>query len=162
VHDFPEQGRCAVMVLLAGVLSLGEFTIWQRAVRLNPGSSLLPDQSRQPPPEGAHAPADLFAGPAVAKVENLFSTCFHPHCGHFGGSAWRVKTSFSKTCPHLEQEYSKIGIADRSHSLGLISQIFGSDFPTGVFRRPAQVKREMPGMRGRTRNQTTRKRTKTK
>ena len=33
-------------------------------------------------------------------------------------------------------------------------------FPAGEAKRRAQVKREIPGMRGRTRNQTTRKRTK--
>jgi len=50
-------------------------------------SSLLPAHSRQPPPEGAQVPAaNLFAGPVVAKVENFWSTFFHPHCGHSGGS----------------------------------------------------------------------------
>ena len=85
-----------------------------------PGSSLLPDQSRQPPPAAAQGPtAHLFIGLVVAKVENFCSTRFHPHWGHSGGSCWRVKTSFSKTCPQLEQAYSKIGMADRTHSLGV-------------------------------------------
>jgi hypothetical protein len=70
----------------------------------------------------------------------------------------RVNTSFSKTCPQLEQAYSKIGMANRAHSLGLMSQLFCLEFPAGEAQRRAQVKREIPGMRGRTRNQTTRKR----
>ena len=36
------------------------------------------------------------------------------------------------------------------------------DFPAGEAKRRAQVMREIPGMRGSTRNQTTKKRTKTK
>jgi hypothetical protein len=44
--------------------------------------------------------------------------------------------------------------------LGLISQLSGFEFPAGERKRPTQVKREIPGMRGRTSNQTTRKRTK--
>ena len=127
------------------------------------GSSLLPDQRRQPPPAGAQAaPADLLVGPAVANVENFCSTCFHPHWGHSGGSELRFNTSFSKTFPQLEQAYSKIGMANRGHSLGLMSQLSGLEFPAGERKRPAQVKRESPGMRGRTTNQTTRKRTKIK
>jgi hypothetical protein len=125
------------------------------------GSRLLPDQSRQPPPEGVHtAPADLLVGPAVAKVENFCSTRFHPHWGHSGGSELRFNTSFSKTFPQLGQAYSKIGMANRGHSLGLMSQLSGLEFPAGERKRPAQVKREIPGMRGRTTNQTTRKRMK--
>lgn len=99
-------------------------------------------------------------GPAVANVENICSTRFHPHWGHSGGSWLRVNTSFSKTCPQLEQAYSKIGMVNRAHSLGLISQLSGFDFPAGEAQRRAQVKREIPGMRGNTRNQTTRKRMK--
>ena len=49
-----------------------------------------------------------------------------------------------------------------AHSLGLISQMVWFGFPSGAFLRPAQVNREIPGMRGRTRNQTTRKRTQIK
>jgi hypothetical protein len=74
----------------------------------------------------------------------------------------RVSTSFSKTCPQLEQAYSKIGMAKRAHSLGLMSQLSCLEFPSGERKRRAQVKREIRGMRGRTRNQTTRKRTKIK
>jgi hypothetical protein len=126
---------------------------------LSTGSSLLPDQRRQPPPEGARtAPAELLVEPAVANTENFCSTRFHPHWGHSGGSWWRVKTIFSKTCPQLQQAYSKIGMANRDHSLGLMLQLSGLDFPAGEAQRRAQVKREIPGMRGRTRNQTTRKR----
>jgi hypothetical protein len=125
------------------------------------GSSLLPDQRRQPPPAGAHAAqAESWVGLAVAKVENFCSTRFHPHWGHSGGSWWRVNTIFSKTCPQLQQAYSNIGMANRAHSLGLISQLSGLEFPAGEGQRRAQVKREIPGMRGRTRNQTSRKRTK--
>ena len=101
-------------------------------------------------------------GPAVAKVENFCSTRFHPHWGHCGGSCWRVKTSFSKTCPQLGQAYSKIGIVIRAHFLGLMSQLSGLVFSAREAIRPAHVKREIPGMRGRTRNQLTRKRTKIK
>ena len=43
-----------------------------------------------------------------------------------------------------------------------MSQLSCFDFPAGEAKRRAQVKREIPGMRGRTRNQTTRKRTKIK
>jgi hypothetical protein len=98
----------------------------------------------------------------VANVENFCSTRFHPHWGHSGGSGLRVNTSFSKTCPQLEQAYSKIGMAKQAHFLGLMSQLSCLEFPAGEARRRAQVKREIPGMRGRTRNQTTRKRTKIK
>jgi hypothetical protein len=127
------------------------------------GSSLLPDQSRQPPPEGAHTPpADLLGAPPVANTENFCSTRFHPHLGHSSGSWLRVNTSFSKTCPQLEQAYSKIGMGYRSHSLGLRSQLSCLEFPAGEAERRAHVKREIPGMRGRTTNQTTRKRTKIK
>jgi hypothetical protein len=70
--------------------------------------------------------------------------------------------SFSKTCPQLQQAYSKIGMGNRDHSIGLRSQLSRFDFPAGEVKRRAQVKREIPGMRGRTRNQTTRKRTKIK
>jgi len=53
----------------------------------NSGSSLLPDQSLQPPPEGIQAPpADLLVAPPVANAENFCSTRFHPHLGHSGGS----------------------------------------------------------------------------
>jgi len=129
---------------------------------LSRGSSLLPDQSCQPP-EGAHTPpADLLGALPVANTENFCSTRFHPHLGHSGGSWLRVNTIFSKTCPQLQQAYSKIGMGNRSHSLGLMSQLSCFAFPAGEAKRRAHVKREIPGMRGRTRNQTTRKRTKTK
>jgi hypothetical protein len=62
----------------------------------------------------------------------------------------------------LGQEYSKMGMANRAHSLGLISQLSCWEFPAGEPQRRAHVKREIPGMRGRTRNQTTRKRPKIK
>jgi hypothetical protein len=65
-------------------------------------------------------------------------------------------------CPQLQQAYSKIGMGNRDHSSGLISQLSCFDFPAGEAKRRAHVKREIPGMRGRTRNQTTRKRTKIK
>jgi hypothetical protein len=127
------------------------------------GSSLLPDQSCQPPPEGAQTPpADLLGALPVANTENFCSTRFHPHLGHSGGSWLRVNTIFSKTCPQLQQAYSKIGMGNRSHSLGLMSQLSCFAFPAGEAKRRAHVKREIPGMRGRTRNQTTRKRTKIK
>ena len=100
--------------------------------------------------------------PAVANVENFSSTRFPPHWGHSGGSGLRVNTSFSKTCPQLQQAYSKIGMANQAHFLGLMSQLSCLEFPAGEAPRRAQVKREIPGMRGRTRNQTTRKRTKIK
>jgi len=130
---------------------------------LSRGSSLLPNQSCQPPPEGAHAPpVDLLGPPPVANTENFCSTRFHPHLGHSGGSWLRVNTIFSKTCPQLEQAYSKIGMGNRSHSLGLMSQLSCLEFPAGEAKRRAHVKREIPGMRGRTRNQTTRKRMKIK
>jgi hypothetical protein len=54
------------------------------------------------------------------------------------------------------------GHGERAHSLRLMSQLSCSDFPAGEARRRAQVKRETPGMRGSTRNQTTRKRTNNK
>ena len=126
------------------------------------GSSLLPHQSRQPPPEGTHAPPDFAGEPPVAKGENFCSTRFQPQRGHSGGSWLRVNTSFSKMCPQWEQAYSKMGMGKRSHSLGLMSQASCLGFPAGVLRRPAQVKRERPGIRGRTTNQTTRMRTRIK
>jgi hypothetical protein len=43
-----------------------------------------------------------------------------------------------------------------------MSQLSYLEFPAGEAKRRAHVKREIPGMRGRTRNQTTRKRTKIK
>jgi hypothetical protein len=43
-----------------------------------------------------------------------------------------------------------------------MSQLSCFAFPAGEAKRRAHVKREIPGMRGRTRNQTTRKRTKIK
>ena len=43
-----------------------------------------------------------------------------------------------------------------------MSQLSCLEFPAGEAQRRAQVKREIPGMRGRTRNQTTRKRMKIK
>jgi hypothetical protein len=98
----------------------------------------------------------------VANTENFCSTPFHPHLGHSGGSWLRVNTSFSKTCPQLEQAYSKIGMGNRDHSLGLMSQLSCLEFPAGEAKRRTHVKREIPGMRGSTRNQTTRKRTKIK
>jgi len=85
------------------------------------GSTLPPHQSLQPPPAGAHAPAAWCVAPAVAKVENFCSTRFPPHCGHSGGSWRRVKTIFSKTCPQLGQAYSKIGMANQTHSSRLRS-----------------------------------------
>ena len=112
------------------------------------------------PPDDSHlAPVDSHLALPVANTENFCSTLFHPHWGHSGGSWLRVNTIFSKTCPQLQQAYSKIGIGNRSHSLGLMSQLSCLEFPAGEEKRRAQVKREMPGMRGRTRNQTTRKRT---
>ena len=75
------------------------------------GNSLLPDQSLQPPPEGAQAPpADLLVEPPAANAENFCSTRFPPHLGHSGRSGLRVKTSFSKTCPQWEHAYSKMGM----------------------------------------------------
>jgi hypothetical protein len=106
--------------------------------------------------------ADLLMRPTVAKVENFCSTRFQPHWGHSGGSWVRVKTSFSKMCPQFGQAYSKIGIVNRAHFLGLMSQLSGLPFSSREAQRRAQVKREIPAMRGRTRNQTTRKRTKIK
>ena len=96
----------------------------------------------------------------MANSENFCSTRFRPHRGHSGGSWLLVSTSFSKTCPQWEQAYSKMGMGNRSHSLGLVSQLSCPDFPAGGSRRPAQVKRERPGMRGRTTNQITRMRAK--
>lgn len=49
----------------------------------------------------------------------------------------------------------------RTHSLGLMSQFSCSELPSEEVGR-AQVKRDSPGMRGRTPYQTTRKTTKTK
>ncbi len=98
----------------------------------------------------------------MAKVENFCSTFLQPHWGHCGGSWLRDKTSFSKMCPQLGQAYSKIGILNPAHFLGLISQLSCLGFPSGECKRPAHVKRLIPGMRGSTRNHTTRKRTKIK
>ena len=98
----------------------------------------------------------------MAKVEKIFSTRFQPHWGHSGGSWLRVNTSFSKTCPQLEQAYSKMGMAKQTHSLSLRSQLSCFDFPSGESKRRAHVKREIPGIRGSTRNQTAGKRTKIK
>ena len=54
----------------------------QTSELLSKGSRLLPDQSRQPPPVGAHAPpADLLGVPPVANTENFCSTRFQPHFG---------------------------------------------------------------------------------
>jgi len=82
-------------------------------------SSLLPDQSLQPPPEGIQAPpADLLVEPPVANAENFCSTRFHPHLGHSGRSWLRVNTSFSKTCPQWEHAYSNMGTGPSLTPLG--------------------------------------------
>jgi hypothetical protein len=108
------------------------------------------------------APADLLATPAVANAENRGSTCFRLHLGHSGGSWSRLITSFSKMCPQLGQAYSKIGMeTELNHSLGLMSQLSCLELPSGEAGR-AQLKRDIPGMRGRIPNQTTRKKMKTK
>ena len=52
------------------------------------------------------------------------------------------------------------GHASTIHSLGLGSQLPCLGFPSGEAGRGAQVKRDIPGMRGGTTNQTTRKRRK--
>ena len=103
--------------------------------------------------------ARLDPGPAltVAKVENFCSARLEPHWGQAGASWLLFRTSFSKTYLHTGQAYSKIGMGYLGDSLGLISQLAGSSFPNGEERRADHVKREIPGMRGRTKNQRIRK-----
>jgi hypothetical protein len=68
------------------------------------------------------APLDREPALVAAKVENFWSVRVEPHLGQAGASWFLVKTSFSKTCPHLGQAYSKIGMGYEWSSLGLISQ----------------------------------------
>ncbi len=114
---------------------------------------------RQPPPEGAHAPPPaLTDAPEVAKVENCCSVFLEPHLGHTGAGRFLLSTSFSKVFLHFWQVYSKIGIKV-IHLQFLLSGV--SSRPDRTGGRGDQVKRDIPGILGRTRNHTTMKMIKT-
>jgi len=107
----------------------------------------------QPPPEGAHAPPPaLTDAPEVAKVENCCSVFLEPHLGQTGSGWFLLSTSFSKVFLHFRQVYSKIGIKV-IHPQFLLSGV--SSRPDRTGGRGDQVKRDMPGILGRTRNHTT-------
>jgi hypothetical protein len=89
-----------------------------------------------------------------------------------GGAVWLTRTTaqsalaadFMTICGscrrHLALVYREIiniGRDRQSYSLDLISQFVGFLFPDGEGVRGDQVKREIPGMRGRIRNQRIRK-----
>ena len=124
--------------------------IANRQLRKPPASR----QILQVPPAGAHGGRfDREPALAVAKDENFCSDRLEPHWGQRGASWLLLRTSFSKTNPHTGQAYSKIGMGYLGGSLDLIAQLAGSSFPDGEERRADHVKREIPGMRGRTKNQ---------
>ena len=114
---------------------------------------------RQPPPEGAHAPPLVLTdAPEVAKVENCCSVFLEPHLGQIGTGWFLLSTSFSKVFLHFRQVYSKIGI-EVIHPQFLLSG--SSSWPDRTGGRGDQVKRDIPGILGRTRNHTTMKMIKT-
>lgn len=72
--------------------------------------------------------------------------------GHTGAGWFLLSTSFSKDFLHFWQVYSKIGIED-VHPQFLLSGV--SSRPDRTGGRGDQVKRDIPGILGRTRNHTT-------
>ena len=99
-----------------------------------------------------------MAAPLVLKAENCCSTWGEPHCGHTGGLALRLSTSFSKLFLQLRQAYSKMGMA-KGYSLALPPQPSSCFSPDRGEEGGAQVKRDKPGMRGKTKKYTTKNRT---
>lgn len=74
--------------------------------------------------------------------------------GHTGAGWFLLSTSFSKLFLHFWQVYSKIGIKV-THPQFLFSGV--SSRPDRTGGRGDQVKRDTPGILGRTRNHTTMK-----
>jgi len=109
------------------------------------------------PPEGPQdAPEALGDAPAVAKVENICSTRAEAQAGQTTPPPSFPRINFSKTFPHFRQVYSKIGMRAEAYSLGFPS----FSRPDEAGGRTLHVKRESPGMRGKTKNQTIKKTTK--
>jgi hypothetical protein len=94
----------------------------------------------------------------VAKVENCCSVFLEPHLGQTGAGWFLLSTSFSKVFLHFWHVYSKIGIGE-VHLQFLFSG--ASSRPDRTGGRGDQVKRDRPGILGRTRNHTTMKMIKT-
>jgi len=82
---------------------------------------------------------------------------FEPHSGHTGWDAFLPSTNFSKVFLHFWHVYSKIGIGDVH--LQFLS-MWSLSRPDRTGGRVDQVKRDTPGILGRTRNQKTINRTK--
>jgi hypothetical protein len=113
---------------------------------------------RQLLPDGVHAPPPaLTDDPEVAKVENCCSVFLEPHLGQIGAGWFLLRTSFSKLFLHFWQVYSKIGIKV-IHPQFLFSGVSSRADRRG--KRGDQVKRDTPGILGRTINHTTMRMTK--
>ena len=100
----------------------------------------------------------LVAARLVLKAETFCSTWDEEQWGHPGGLALRLSTSFSKLFLQLRQAYSKMGMAS-DYSLALPPPPLFGFFPDRGEDGGAQVKRDKPGMRGKTKKYTTRNRT---
>lgn len=87
-------------------------------------------------------------------MENCCSVFLEPHLGHTGAGWFLLSTSFSKVFLHFRQVYSKIGI-EVIHPQFLFSG--ASSRPDRTGGCGDQVKRDTPGILGRTRNHTTMK-----
>ena len=101
----------------------------------------------------------MVVGPAllVLNAENFCSTWCEAQCGHTGGLALWLSTILSKLFLQLRQAYSKMGMA-RDYSLALPPQPSSCFFPDRGEEGGAQVKRDNPGMRGKTKKYTTKNR----
>ena len=94
----------------------------------------------------------------MLKAENRGSTRREPQEGQTGAWTSRLSTSFSNTLPHFRQRYSKIGMAE-DYSLALPSLPSFCFDPDRGEDGGVQVKRDRPGMRGKTKKYTTKNRT---
>lgn len=87
-------------------------------------------------------------------MENCCRVFLEPHPGQVGVGWLLLNTSFSKVFLHCWQVYSKIGIEEVHPDFLLSGE---SSRPDRAGDLGDHVKRDTPGILGRTRNQTTRK-----